>query len=440
MRNHLAPSIRWAALAVLVLIAGIYPPGRADTVKLNSGRTVEGNIIIVGGGYVVLERNGVQISLPQSEVIMPDLAKMSADAESALLKNEKAQAEHLARKVLLWDANHQQAKALLARINAIKQEELARAAAEKADRERKIENARNAMLGGSLPLARQMVEAVIKEDAADQPAQNLLKEIEQAEKAAAEKAAAAEAAREKALQEANSALLAQEIGKAINTADTVVAEIPRDPRVQSLIMEMGKSAGTFLSSASTTTLHGANVTQNELNVLIAQANNLAQGGASDMTTATIRGILAGLAGVIDPPKPQPFDGIATGTLSTPFLDAETTPTLEAPIAVPNSAQTAPANAEAPAQPIVPDLSSLAPVNATNAAPAAPPAGPAAPAAGAMETAPPQPPAAATGFPPPVGALDVPAAPASGFPPPPGAIVAPPAEPGAVPPPPVAPNP
>ena len=92
MKKHHAHSLCRAFFVTLLFGAGLNPLAQADSIKLTSGRTVEGNVIIVGGGYVVVERNGVQISLPQSEVIVPDLAKMSADAESALLKNDRAQA------------------------------------------------------------------------------------------------------------------------------------------------------------------------------------------------------------------------------------------------------------------------------------------------------------------------------------------------------------
>ncbi len=104
-------SIRLGFVAGLLVV--LSTASLSETIKLTTGRSVEGKIVAATADKVTLRSpGGVDFTLPKDRVIIP-VAEWLQQAKTALDRKDYEKAADLARQLTIWDSNNTEARSIL---------------------------------------------------------------------------------------------------------------------------------------------------------------------------------------------------------------------------------------------------------------------------------------------------------------------------------------
>ena len=104
-----------SALAVLFL-ANITVT-HAEIIRLKNGTRIDGKVLEISASKVVVETDGIRLSLRRDQVLTPD-EKLLDGARTALNQRKYDIAKKACIEFLRWHSNHTEAQQLLAKIEA----------------------------------------------------------------------------------------------------------------------------------------------------------------------------------------------------------------------------------------------------------------------------------------------------------------------------------
>ena len=313
MRRHFV--IHVALTLGLTVLVCLPNAGRAETVKLKDGRTLEGRVLAVGGGLVIIERNATQIVLPESSVIPPDIDASYREAKRYFDRGDMARAEEICHHILLWRSRDQKTSQLMSRIKKAEADALAKNQADAKACEDRLKQAKQATNDGAFAKARGLCNRVLAEDPENDEAMDLLPEIDKAEAKARERAETDKQAREAKIDEAMQVLDQKDLARAVEISRAAVLQNPGDDKARALLQQIGKVAIERITELTTASLMSGNMTSKDLQALLAQANVLARDAGAGVSTATLSNMLTSLAVFVTPRQQEPPESIPPTSLT-----------------------------------------------------------------------------------------------------------------------------
>ena len=320
MKNNHRPLL-WFALMIcpVILLSSAY----GDTIKLKNGRILEGKVLTVAGGFVVVETGGgILVNLQESEVIRPDLGQLLQQAEKAFQKGDKPRAREYCRQVKTWDAGNAACKQLLAQIDKADEDARAKIEAIRVNREKRLQEAREALKNGDFNTSTKTANDILKEDPENASAKSLLEEIEKARAGAKEKAQQERERKDNSVREANEAIRNKNLGRALELTMPLVERFSRDEQVQSVVLQVAKLASEQLPTLTSTTLPAQPSTSN-IAAIIAQINAPGENAFAGPPAGAVKNLQEALARIAAHLHATPASAISKGIAP---LTAEALPT------------------------------------------------------------------------------------------------------------------